>query len=257
MLCFEFVVQGNWSTRSSTTSASAGPPLWIWHCHLHDPWGHETRCVQQSLRYLTTIAWASFGDVALLNLVIIIGSLEISTGCLRAFPEFIVLTEKRAYLLSNWQKKHSTFDKRSVADLVNGFDVPGISVSISKVDLLWPRLFIAYCPVVAKCSKRSLTRCNSSDLSHKNSNFDAMLLFCQPAFLWYILWDVFELQHIDHYVHWLVPPVRQVFSGRILSWNSEQLPLYWCYSPDRGCIVSSQQAPLSCCHPSWSEVSRV
>ena len=37
MLCFEFVVQRDWSTRSSTTSASAGSPLWIWHCHLHDP----------------------------------------------------------------------------------------------------------------------------------------------------------------------------------------------------------------------------
>jgi len=114
------------------------------------------------------------GDIPLLNLVINIGSLGISAACLRAFPEFIVLTEKRAYLLSNWRKKHSTFNKRSVADLVNGFDVPGISVSISKVDLVWRRLFIAYCPVVAKCSKRSLTRCNSSDLSHKNSNFDAM-----------------------------------------------------------------------------------
>ena len=114
------------------------------------------------MRYLTSIAWASFGDVALLNLVIIIGSLEISTACLGAFPEFIVLiTEKRAYLLSNWQKKHSTFDKRSVADLVNGFDVPGISASMSELDLLWPRLFIAYCPVASKCSKWSLARCSS------------------------------------------------------------------------------------------------
>ena len=78
-----------------------------------------------------------------------------------AFPEFIVLTEKRAYLLYNWQKKHSTFDKRSVADLVNGFDVPGISASISEVDLLWARLFIVYCPVATECSKWSLTRCNS------------------------------------------------------------------------------------------------
>ena len=84
-----------------------------------------------------------FADIALLNLVINIGSFEISAACLRAFPEFIVLIEKRTYLLSNWQKKHSTFDKRSVADLVNGFDVPGISASISEVDLLWPCLFIA------------------------------------------------------------------------------------------------------------------
>ena len=49
----------------------------------------------------TAIAWASLRDIALLNLVINAGSLEISTACLRAFPEFIVLTEKRAYLLSN------------------------------------------------------------------------------------------------------------------------------------------------------------
>jgi len=89
------------------------------------------------------------------------GSLEISAACLRALPEFIVLTQKRAYLLSNWQKKHSTFDKRAVADLMNGFNVPGISASISKVDLLWPRLFIAYCPVANDCSKRSLARCYS------------------------------------------------------------------------------------------------
>ena len=99
--------------------------------------------------------------IALLNLVINTGSLEISAACLRALPEFIVLTDKRAYLLYNWQKKHSNFDKRSVADLVNGFDVPGISASISKVDLLWRRLFIAYCPVATKCSKWSLTHCNS------------------------------------------------------------------------------------------------
>jgi len=117
--------------------------------------------VQHSLWYLRSFARASFGDVALLNLVINTGSLEISTACLRAFPEFIVLTEKRTYLLSNLQKKHSTFDKRSVADLVNGFDVPGVSASISKVDLLWRRLFIAYCPVATKCSKWSLTHCNS------------------------------------------------------------------------------------------------
>ena len=88
-------------------------------------------------------------------------SLEISAACLRAFPEFIVLTGKRAYLPSNWQKKHSTFDKRSVADRVNGFDIPGISASISEVDLLWTRLFIAYCPVATDCSNWSLARCNS------------------------------------------------------------------------------------------------
>ena len=88
----------------------------------------------------TAIVWASFDDFALLNPVINSGSLEISTACLRAFPEFIVLTEKRACLLSTWQKKHNTFDKGSVADIVNGFDIPGISASIS--ELLTPRLFI-------------------------------------------------------------------------------------------------------------------
>ena len=74
-----------------------------------------------------SIAWASYGDIALLNLVISTGSWEISTACLTAFPEFIVLTEKRGSSLSNWQKKHSSFDNGSVADLVNGFDVLGIS----------------------------------------------------------------------------------------------------------------------------------
>jgi len=97
----------------------------------------------------------------MLNLVINTGSLEISTACLRAFPEFIDLTEKRARLLSNSQKKHSIFDKRSVTDLVNDFDVPGISASISELGLLSPRLFIAYCPVATECSKWSLGRCNS------------------------------------------------------------------------------------------------
>ena len=125
---------------------------------------------------------------------------------------------------------------------------------MSELDLLWPRLFIAYCPVATECSKRSLARYNSVCLWHKNSNFDAMLLLCQPAFLWCILWDVFELQHIAHYVHWLAAAVRQVFSGRILSWDLEQLPLYWCYYRDRGCIVSSRQVPLSCCHPSWLQL---
>jgi len=118
-------------------------------------------CVQHSLRYLRSIAWASFGDIALLNPVINTGSLEISAACLRVFPEFIFLTEKRAYLLYNWHKKHSTFDKRSVVDLVNGFDVPGISASMSELDLLWPCRFIAYCPVATDCSKRSLACCNS------------------------------------------------------------------------------------------------
>jgi len=122
----------------------------------------NTCCVQHSLWYLRSTAWASFGDIALLNVVINTGSLEISAACLRAFPEFIVLTEKRAnYLLSNWQKKHSTFDKWYVADLVNGFDVPGISASMSELDRLWPHLFIAYCPVATECSKRSLARYNS------------------------------------------------------------------------------------------------
>ena len=52
----------------------------------------NTCCVQHSLWYLRCIAWASFGDIALLNLVINNGSLEISTACLTAFPEFVVLT---------------------------------------------------------------------------------------------------------------------------------------------------------------------
>jgi len=82
----------------------------------------QPNTVQHSLWYLRSIAWASFGDIALLNLIINTGSLEISAACFSAFPEFIVLTEKQAYLLSNWQKKHSIFDKRSVTDLVNGFD---------------------------------------------------------------------------------------------------------------------------------------
>jgi len=48
MLCFGFVVQRDWSTRSSTTSALVGPPLWIWHSHLYDPWGHETHVVSNT-----------------------------------------------------------------------------------------------------------------------------------------------------------------------------------------------------------------
>ena len=127
------------------------------------------------------------GDIPLLNLVINIGSLGISAACLRAFPEFIVLTEKRAYLLSNWQKKHSTFDKRSVGDLVNGFDVPGMSASISETDLLWPGLFTAYFlwPLIVQSGH--WLAAILSDLWHENSNFDAMLLLCQPTFLWRIL----------------------------------------------------------------------
>lgn len=57
----------------------------------------NTCCVQHSLCYLTSIAWASHGYITLLNLVITAGSWEVSTACLSAFSKFLVLTVKRAW----------------------------------------------------------------------------------------------------------------------------------------------------------------
>ena len=45
---------------------------------------------------ILSIAWASLGDIAVLNLDINTGSWKISTACLSAFPAISVLSLKRA-----------------------------------------------------------------------------------------------------------------------------------------------------------------